>query len=235
MNEVECPAAEVQYEENYAGSLEPIAIPSYSRTPTRVYPARQSVRSRGTRYVGATIGASREWECPICAATAQPHSLHPCGHSICVNCYERIEETGTPPVKKCPTCNKHIKGAAKNFALIEVIEGRTNLGNPQNIHNSIQESMGWRSKQERRVILTYSAFLAGLIANAKKGESLVISVIYTWGDLEAYFIAKKVEIHNRMRLNVHPLFASAAIALELPERHQHVCIEVDKYEIEIVQ
>ena len=202
---------------------------------TPIMPIRNPVRARSSvRRRSSGPAPIRGWECKVCAATAQPYVLHPCGHSICVRCFERLQETGTPPTKRCPECNKHVQGAAKNYALIDALEGRTNAGSSLNILNSVRESMEWRGKQQRRNILVYCEFLAKLMTTAKNTDSIVISVKYTWQDLENHFKEVEEAIHPLIRFNIHALFIAAIPLLELPDRVQHTCIEPDRYHLEIV-
>lgn len=200
--------------------------------PVRLSPSRRTSRVPSGRVAGMCRVHGSMWSCISCSATAQPRSLHPCGHSLCVQCLERLEATGEPPVKKCPICRQHIRSTAVNYALTGIDQNTP--GTIQNVQNVISASLGWKSTKKDQLCLLYSAFIATLVEKAKNQPGMVLKVVYTWQMLETCLKSEKIEIPPLLHLNVHQLFVQSIETMSLPEAHTHTCVALDTYELEIL-
>jgi hypothetical protein len=199
----------------------PIARP-ISRVPTRT-------RVRSTNYSSQRL-CNTSWHCPICTSVAQPRSLHPCGHSICTTCTDRLEEQGEPPRKKCPLCNKIIATTAINYALIDSSQGKTPF---QSIQNSIDTSLSWKTNQELALYTAYSSFIAKLLDTNKNTDGLTIKITYTWQVLEEYLIQKKIVFSPLLQYNTHTLVANSLGLLGLHVQHSYKCLEPGLFQLEV--
>ncbi len=60
-------------------------------------------------------------KCPVCADLLYEAFVAPCGHSLCVECKDKIMcETGGP--RKCPECRAKVAAYAPNFSTRALVE-----------------------------------------------------------------------------------------------------------------
>jgi hypothetical protein len=199
--------------------------------PSRVMPRPHAVHRRGPMPCVRALPCA-PWSCLVCSARSQPRSLHPCGHSLCVRCYDRLDENGSPPGKRCPQCGKLVTSTATNWALTQADQGGPVA--LQEVQNKISASLDACRARHRTLALGYAAFVARLIEAQAERRTLSLTVSYEWKELEAFLRARKVDVDALTRLNVHRLFCHAIEHIGLPVTYNHTCVEVDRYELELV-
>lgn len=132
----------------------------------------------------------------------------------------------------CPICRTDVKTTAINYAITP--PDNEEEGNILELRNKVTNALHFKGKAEILLANQYASFLVMKMEKNKAEGSLVLSLKYTWKELEEWLKESNVTIPAFFRLNVLSTFFEVKEILKLPKRTLHVCTAPDVYELEII-